>query len=309
MLIHSQPKERRLSRGGWCVWRRPPCALALSVSCLLASATSGAAGTISIRTEVKATAQPGKLAVAMNILNSGDETARSVVAAASFSGHDVRASARPALAPGTAMAVTFELPWSQTMPGQWPLTTTVDYEDGNGYAFQALQVALVSSPGASPTLIAIIDVDVQPVASSGGVSVRLKSLSPLPRDARLTFFVPRGLEVDVPARPLSLAPWADAEVKAQIINRAALPGSRYLAFVTVEYDDADGHHAAIAHGMVEVHAAKAYAHQGRVFLVAAAALTTIWVLLVVWRRWRGGRKGAQPLSPPPAASGPPPPAA
>lgn len=269
------------------------------------TATHAAAGTISIRNEVRATVQAGTLAVTMDIRNSGDETARSVVAAASFGGRDVRAAARAALAPGTAMDVALELPWFQTVPGQWPLLTTVDYADGNGYAFQALQVALVSSLAASPALIVLLDVDVKPVAASGAVSVRLKSLSALPRDARLSFFVPRGLEVDVPVRPLPLAPWADAEAKARIINRAALAGSRYPAFATVEYDDSDGHHAAIAQGMVEVRAADA--DRGRSFVVAAAALASVWILLVVWRRWRNGRK--QPLSPPHAPAGPPPPAA
>jgi CARDB protein len=185
ILIHSKPKEARraLSRSGLDRGRWPIRALAASVLCMFAAAMSAAAGTISIQTEVKATVQAGKLAVAVNVLNSGDETARSVVAAASFGSRDVRAAARPALAPGASTELALELPWSQATPGQWPLTTTVDYADENGYPFQSLQVSLVSSPDASPALIVLLAVNVKPVASTGGISVRLKSLSALTRDA------------------------------------------------------------------------------------------------------------------------------
>lgn len=267
------------------------------VSSLLASVTAVAGGTISIKTETRAVLEAGTLAIGLNVLNSGDETARSVMAAASFGGRDARGEPRPTLPPGTAMDVALRLPWTQGK-GQWPLTSTIDYTDGRGYAFQALHVAVVSSPDASPALLAIVDFTMDPVMTSGGVIVRVKSLSSVPRDARLSFSVPLGLEVDSPVQPVVLEPWADAEVKARIVNRTALVGSRYVAFVVVEYDDEEGHHAALAHGTVEIQGPGTA--RGRSLLFAAAALITAWILFMAWRR-RQVQRGGSATPPPPVA--------
>lgn len=65
----------------------------------------------------------------------------------------------------------------------------------------------------------------------------------------------------------------------------ALPGSRYLMFVTLEYDDHDGHHAAVAHDMVEIRAASPL---GAIYsLVGAAALMLVWIVLVARRHGTG----------------------
>jgi len=244
------------------------------------------AGSITIRTEVTATAKANGLAVAVRVVNSGDEIAHSVIVGAAFRGQTARDSTGATLAPGGGMDVSLDLPWTEAMPGQWPLMTTVDYADANGYPFQAIEVAVVSSPGASPALLAAFDLDASPVATSSSVGVRLKSLSAIARQARVSFLVPRGLEVDIPSRSLPLKPWADAQVEARIINRAALAGSRYPVFVTVEYDDSYGHHAALAHGAVEIRAATPA--RGNYLFGAAAAMAVVWVVLVVGRRWRRG---------------------
>ncbi len=150
------------------------------------------------------------------------------------------------------MEAALDIPWTAATPGQWPLTTTVDYTDGNGYAYQAVQVALVSTAAASPALLAVLKVDAGQVARDGHVNVRFKSLSELARHVRVEFVVPRGLDVDPPVRLFEIGPWADTEASAKIFNRAALPRSRYPVFVTLEYDDDSGHHATFGNGLVEI---------------------------------------------------------
>jgi hypothetical protein len=240
------------------------------------------AGSITIRNDVSALAQGDRLTVTMRIVNSGDEAAHAVAAGASFGGQATRGPTQPILVPGGRMEISLELPGRPTAAGQWPLAATVDYTDANGYAFQALHVLLVSSVDASPALVAVVDVDARPLATSSGVDVRLKSLSGIKRPTTINFFVPRGLEVDIASRPFSLEPWSDATVKAQITNRTALPGSRYPVFVTVEYDDPEGHHAALAQGTIEIRAARAA--RGIWFFGAAATLTVVWLLIARRRR-------------------------
>jgi len=254
-----------------------------SVAALCLVAVSPAlAGSISITMELTATPRGGALAVSLKITNSGDEAAETVVAGGRFVGHDVRAPARPKLSPGESMQATLDIPWAPATPGQWPLTTTVDYADRNGYAFQAVQVALVSAASATPALVAVLRVAAGQIASGGRVLFRIKSLSELTRQARVQVVVPRGLEVDQPVRSLEIGPWADAEISANILNRAAVAGSRYPVFVTVEYDDRSGHHAALGSAVVEIVPARK--RSASYAWIAVAVLLIVWVGVLAYRR-------------------------
>lgn len=241
------------------------------------------AGSISISTEVAATVREGTVSVTLDITNSGDEAAMSVAAQAEFGGGAARAEPRPSLRPGERMQARLDLPRAQASPGQWPLVTRVDYADAKGYPFQALQVAVVSVL-ASPSLVAIVDVDAQPVAGSGALRARLKSLSDAPRQVQLRLVSPRELEMDPGGTALSLAPWGEATVDAKIVNRAARVGSRYPVFVTAEYDDQGVHHTAVGQtGASIVDAGGLRAHY---WIVLAVALIVIWLVLLGWRRFR-----------------------
>jgi hypothetical protein len=251
---------------------------------VVAAATPTFAGTISLSTEVTTTLKPGAVTVAVKVTNSGDEAAQTVVPTLRFAGKDTRLPGIASLPPRQTMDASVELPFAQATPGQWPLVTTVDYADNNGYPFQALQVSLVSSPGALPALIAIVGMDAEPVHTTGRIRVRLKSLSDGAQSVRPQMYLPRGLELAAPVEPLSLSPWAEAELSAGILNRAALAGSRYPAFLTVEYDDAAGHHAAIGHSVLEIRAPRA--STARYAWIAAAALVLAWLALLAWRRIR-----------------------
>jgi hypothetical protein len=277
--------------------------LSRAVAVLIAAlpAVAARAGSISISTEVVATARERTLSVALNITNSGDEAAVSVVAQAEFEGAAVHTEPRPRLRPGERMEATLELPRGQSTPGQWPLVTRVDYADAKGYPFQAVQVAVVSVL-ASPSLVAIVDVEAAPVAGSGSLRARLKSLSDAPRAVQIRLLAPRGLEVDPPAASLSMEPWGEAAVGATIVNRAALVGSRYPVFVTAEYDEAGVHHTAVGQAMAVIEAA---GHRPRYAIMAAVALLVAWLALLAWRRLQRGRRvsAGGPGGPAPPRSG------
>jgi hypothetical protein len=258
-----------------------------SVGALLASLAAPSvalAGTISLSTEVTTTVKPSALAVTVKVTNSGDEAAQTVVPTFRFAGKDTRLPGRASLPPGQTLDASVELPFVQPMPGQWPLVITVDYADNNGYPFQALQVSLVSSPGALPALMAIVGMDAEPVDTAGRIRVLLKSLSEATQSVRPQVYLPRGLELAAPVEPLSLSPWAEAELSARIVNRAALAGSRYPVFLTLEYDDAAGHHAAIGHHVLEIRAPRA--STGRYAWIAATALVLAWLAFLMWRKVR-----------------------
>jgi len=255
----------------------------LATSSLVLAGTMASAGSISISTQIVATARERTLAVTLEITNSGDEAAMSVAAQAEFGGAFARAEPRPSLAPGEKMQASLELPRTAAAAGQWPLVTRVDYADAKGYPFQALQVAVVSVM-ASPSLVAIVDVDVHPVAGSGRLRARLKSLSDAARPVQVRLVTPRELEADPPGAALSLAPWGEAAVEAKIVNRGARVGSRYPVFVTAEYDDQGVHHTAV--GQTAAPIVEAGRLPANALLLVAGGLIVLWLGLLGWRRLR-----------------------
>jgi hypothetical protein len=255
----------------------------------LGTGTPAHGGTISIATELTVAPKEGVLAVTLGITNSGDEAAAAVVPNLVFAGQEMRGEARHALGPHERMQASFDVPWTDALPGQWPLVTRIGYTDAHAYPFEAVQVSLVTL-GTSPALVALVDVSLDGLEGSGTLRAKVKSLSPEPLETDVRIIVPQGLEADPTLRHLALAPWADAEVTAGIVNRSALAGSTYPVFVTLEYADDVSHHAAMGYAMAHIQAARAlspwYAWSVAITLMAA------WALVLLWRR-----RAARPAEP------------
>jgi hypothetical protein len=265
------------------------------------------AGTITITTEVSVAVKDRALAITLKITNSGNEEAKTIAPEVRLGDRSASAPSAASLPPGPPFVTTVEMPWDTTASGQWPVVTAVDYTDTNGYPFQAMQVALVAVGTASPSLVAVVDVTASSVATEGTVHARLKSLSEVPRQATVRFLVPRGLEVVDATRALPMAAWSDAQVEAKIVNRSAMAGSRIPVFVTVEYDDAAGHHTSFAHDLAQVKTAES-ARGWYAFMIAALVMAA-WVVVLALQRWRAPRAPVRPRSeasrppdtPPPAS--------
>jgi hypothetical protein len=255
---------------------------------LLYAGTRTEAGTIAISTDVAATVTPSGLSISLKIMNSGDEAARSVVPSVILAGGvPSRGQAVATLAPGQRLDAQIEVPWKEKRSGQWPLTTSVDYADGNGYPLQAVQVALITLGAPAPSLLALLEVDAPALAPSGDIHVRLKSLSARPQQIQLRVVAARGLEVVAPIARLAIGPWADRENVIGLTNHGVLPGSRVPVFVVAEYEDQGEHHASMVHRMLEIRAPKGVSALPAPYyaFISAGVLVALWVAMLVRRRW------------------------
>jgi hypothetical protein len=257
-------------------------ALALSVG------EAASAGTIAIVSEVTATAGPGGLSVSARITNKGDEAAQRVVSTMVFDGREVQGPTRAILGPRDVAETAAQFVLGDRR-GQWPLLTRVDYTDGNGHPFQALQVAIVSTPASTPALAVVVDVEAAPLKGTTEIRARLKSLSEVELPALVRFHGPMGLDISPARASLRLGPWADAAVSAAIVDRGASIGSRYPVFVTLEYDEAGQRHTAVGQAVVVVQEPSHLS--GPPFFPIAAGLILIWGAAVLVRRRRRGAEG------------------
>jgi len=241
----------------------------------------GLAGSISITTTQRPSYEDGKLTVTVTIGNSGDEAAQLVSPVLEFRGKEARGTRRDDLAPGQTIEDSMTLEVGDLGPGRWIYAVAVDYADANQYPFQALQMGSITVGDVGPAKVTATKVTAEPIADDGKLSVFLKNLAGEPRTVQVTTHVPEGLEVTTDVGDVSLEPWAERVVTADVVNRTALAGSRYPVFIAVEYDQDDGHYGAIYQGIVEIiSAANAVERHGDTFWLYALGLGLLFLLLV-----------------------------
>ena len=69
-----------------------------------------------------------------------------------------------------------------------------------------------------------------------------------------------------------------------LVNRAALPGSRYPVFLSIEYDDGPIHQTVVAHSTVEILAREDRpSRRGLSLWLGAGVLGLLFVALIVYR--------------------------
>jgi hypothetical protein len=253
---------------------------ALGLAALLA-APPALAGSITINMSAAVSHAEGALTVVLNVSNTGDEAARSVVPILRFRDEEARGTRRDALAPNEKLDATLTIPVGTLGPGRYPYRVAVDYTDANQYPFQALHVGLLIIGDPSPAKIAVTDIVVPELSRSTSVRMKVKNLAGVARTATVTLFTPDDIEATEPSRSIELAAWAEAPVRIDLTNRTALAGSRYPLFVAAEYDDEAGHQAVIAQSIVAIISPRAFVSQWLWWIVGG--LVVGWLLLIAWR--------------------------
>ena len=263
----------------------------------LCLAAPAAAGSISISIAPLVELREGALSAQVKVSNVGDESAQSVAAVLVFGEHRVRGDLRPSLAPGTSMDAALTLPVGGLGTGRWPYQIAVDYTDANQYPFQAVHLGLVTVGSPPPAKVAVSELKADPLSSSGTLSIRVKNLAGVARQASVSVVAPEGIEVTAPTQEVKLAAWEERTVSVPIVNRTALVGSRYPVFAEVQYDDEGVHQTVAGQGMVEIEAAHSFFEVRRTwFWIAAGVLVALWVGILLWRgvAARGSRAESRP---------------
>jgi len=244
------------------------------------------AGSISISITPTVEYANGALSVRVKVANSGDESAQTVLPQLRFRDQSARGTGKPTLPPNESYEETLTVPAPGLGTGRWPYRLGVDYTDVNQYPFQALQVGVVQVGNPPPGKLAV-RIDALQLATTGSLDVHLKSLAGEKRETTVVVHVPEGIEVSAQPKPVQLDGYGETTVRASLVNRTALAGSRYPVFASGEYDDGDVHHAVIGQGTLEIVPPRSALGDNRnVFWIGAGVVVALWVAALVWQQAR-----------------------
>jgi hypothetical protein len=256
--------------------------LALAIAWLAAS--QAWAGTIAIQVSHQAELREGELRAAVTLSNEGDEAAHAVTPVLRFRGAEMRGATQAKLPPKEPVEASLALPAGSLADGHWPYEIVVEYADANLYPFQALSVGMLAVGSPPLPKVAIPALTSPTLATQAELPVHVKNLSETERRVTLKVFAPDAIEEKHAREETLLGPWAELEIPVELTNRAALPGSRYPLFVTVEYEDGPVHQTLLAQTSVEILASDARVGPGGHYLwITAAILAALFAGLVAFR--------------------------
>lgn len=260
-------------------------ALAGLLTCL--TATQASAGTISLQIDHQVELRGAELRAVVTVKNGGDETAQGVTPVLRFRGAETRGATHATLPPGQQLEVSLAVPSAALTTGHWPYEVAVDYADTNHYPFQALLAATLSVGSPPLPKVQILPLDGAVLADDTELSVRVKNVSAAEHRILLNVRAAEAIEVTQVSSELELEPWQQLEVPVELTNRAALPGSRYPLFVTIEYEDGSAHQTVIGQTSVEIRPAAAWlGSRGRRIWIGAAVFGLLFAGLAGLRLLR-----------------------
>src|SRR5262245_45214026 len=144
----------------------------LAESCGLAPKTHTHQGRfVTLRITARTDLADDKLETRVSIRNSGNDDARNVRVGVGFGGRATRSDAIVALDHDTEREVVLAVPSARLADGEWPLRVRVDYQDTNGYPFQALHVGTVPVGSCRPPGVGVSEVGIVRLESNGSASL------------------------------------------------------------------------------------------------------------------------------------------
>jgi hypothetical protein len=263
-------------------WRLARSAIVLGIT-LLGSPAS--AGTINLELSATPEVRDGSLELALVVRNVGDEAASSVSPVLRFRGETVRGEGAAQLLPQHALETRLGVADAGLTTGRWPYAVAIAYADANQYPLHALHAGTVVAGSPPPLQVAVLGVEPLQLGTSASVRATVKNLSEVARTLAVTVHVPGGIELEESPPAVELEPWGEERISASLRNRTGLPGSRYAAFVSVEYDEGDVHQALVVPVGLEIVVPQSFFERNAGPLFGLALLLVLgWAGLLLWRR-------------------------
>lgn len=260
-----------------------PCLLAGLLA--LASVWPARAGTISLRSEVRASLAQGRLNVWLTLKNRGDMAAEDLTISAQM-GEAVTTWQGPrALSPGKPYSRILQLPFAPKLPGTYAVIVTVNFHDQHGYPFSSIAWGMFSkvSPSLAQLSLTGRPGEVYPGPEPAFVLV---SKEAGPHQAQLDVFAPSEMTPPRQSFRLELIPGRPQEVPVRLTNRGALAGASYPLVGLVSYVQKGVHYTAAAKVLLRISQERDPLYAWRPWLWGLAAL----LLAALAAAWLAGYK-------------------
>jgi hypothetical protein len=239
---------------------------------LLLSSPHPAKGSyLTLLTDIRTSYDGKQLLLSVTVTNRGDEPALQVMVSADLNGKTVTGPLQERLGVGETYSATLKLDVALAREGEYAAVVKVNYADANRYPFSAISLAhfVHGTPRPAQIFGSLQTID---LSDAGRLVLTMKNLDEKERNASIRLILPK----EISARSLSAAaPLREGsveEVRFDLKNLAALPGSSYPVYALIEYDEGAAHYTTSAKGVVRIINDPGFAKSNRTFLIGLAVL-------------------------------------
>lgn len=149
---------------------------------------------------------------------------------------------------------TFDVKISQGItPGKYPIVILTEYTDANGYPLSSVSPnSLILKEATSSQIFGRISELTLGDKETKNLVLDLRNLDERDHNILVNLFIPRELKTDSGEKSLMLKAREEKKIDFDISPFGALPGSSYVVFATLEYEDSGLHYSSTASGIVKV---------------------------------------------------------
>ncbi|RLI87782.1 MAG: hypothetical protein DRO76_01855 [Candidatus Altiarchaeales archaeon] len=211
--------------------------------------------TLSHKVTMERIIQEDKTTVNITLLNSGDEPAYDVQLSLLL---PEGVSSEPIflgeLDPNMPKSGTFDIKInSDVIPGRYSMAILTEYKDANGYPFSSvLPKSLILKEFKSSQISGRISGITLGDKEIKKLTLELRNMDQRGHNLKIKLFIPRELKADNEEKSLVLNAREEKKINFDISSFGALPGSNYVVFASLDYEDSGIHYSSTAMGIVKV---------------------------------------------------------
>jgi len=230
--------------------------LILILVVLLASISNASATYIQISTTITTESVITKNETEINIqaVNLGDEPAYNVQLSLLLPhGFSSNYLYPKILYPNRTFTGTFKLNIDEDLkPGRYPIMLMVYYTDANSYPFTSISAVYLVYKEPTPVMLRANAMPIEiPHNGSGTLKIGIANIDNKPHNITLKLYLPNELRSNNYKEEIYLESSENKEIEFQISSLGALPGSTYIIFISMEYED-QLHYSSTASGTVTI---------------------------------------------------------
>jgi hypothetical protein len=198
----------------------------------------------------------GTSSINVTLSNSGDEAANgvqlSLLLPTGFKSNTVFLGR---MDPNIPQAAGFSLEIdASTPPGVYSFALLTEYKDANGYQFSSVtpNYLVIKEARSSQVDATVSQEEVGNKGEVKKITVSLRNMDQLDHDVKIRIYAPKELKINPEEKTLTVKARDSPKAEFEISSFGALPGSSYVVFASVDYDDGGIHYTSTASGLIKV---------------------------------------------------------
>jgi len=198
----------------------------------------------------------GTSSINVSLTNSGDEAANgvqlSLLLPSGFKANTVYLGRMDPTLPQTA-SFSVEID-ATTAPGVYPIALLTEYKDANGYQFSSVtpNYLVIKESHSSQVDATVSQEEVGNKGEIKKITVSLRNMDQLDHDVKIRIYAPKELKINPEEKTLTVKARDSPQTDFEISSFGALPGSSYVVFASVDYDEGGIHYTSTASGLIKV---------------------------------------------------------